>query len=124
MKKLIITIMLVIPVPFFFHFYEYNCYLDRQDPKFLFPVFLFFIIVVGITSKNIKYPLFFCLNFIMIVISLIFGHLYIVDDGGWFKPFGRNGAIIFVSIIYILGQLVIRLFTKQIHANQLDKKNR
>ncbi|WP_197089899.1 hypothetical protein [Bacillus sp. FJAT-27916] len=102
-------ILSLIPVPFLFHLYEYNyCHLKGHDAVFLFPVFLMFIIVVGITSKNIKLPLFFGVNFIMTVISLLFGYFLIADDGSWFKPFGRDFAIIFISVIYILGQLIIR----------------
>lgn len=58
----------------------------------------------------------------MTVISLIFGYYLIVDDGGWFKPFGRDGAIIFISIIYILGQLIVREVSKQVHTNRHRKR--
>ncbi|MGY3189024.1 hypothetical protein [Lysinibacillus sp. TE18511] len=122
MKIFIRSILSLFPVPFLFHYYEYNSHLARQHADFLFPVFLVLIIVVGISSRNIKFPLFFGLNFIMTVISLIFGYFFIVDDGGWFKPFGRDAAIIFVSIIYILGQLIIRLFSKQGHTNSQSNK--
>jgi len=37
-----------------------------------------------------------------------------MDDGSWFKPFGRDFAIIFVSVVYILGQLIIRGISKAI----------
>ena len=108
-------ILSLIPVPFLFHLYEYNyCHLGEHDVVFLFPVFLLFIIVVGVTSRNIKLPLFFVVNFIMIVISLLFGYFFIMDDGSWFKPFGRDFAIIFVSVVYILGQLIIRGISKAI----------
>ena len=102
-------ILSLIPVPFLFHLYEYNyCHLKGHDAVFLFPVFLMFIIVVGITLKNIKLPLFFGVNFIMTVISLLFGYFLIADDGSWYTPFGRDFAIIFISIVYLLGQLLIR----------------
>jgi len=58
----------------------------------------------------------------MTVISLIFGYFFIDDDGGWFKPFGRDAAIVFVSIIYILGQLIIRLFSRLVHTNSRSNK--
>ncbi|WP_197089931.1 hypothetical protein [Bacillus sp. FJAT-27916] len=99
----------LIPVPFLFHYYEYNyCHLGEHDAVYLFPVFLLFIIVVGVTSRNIKLSLFFGVNFIMTGISLLLGYFFIVDDGSWFKPFGRDFAIIFISIVYLLGQLLIR----------------
>ncbi|SCX85619.1 hypothetical protein SAMN02787081_00303 [Lysinibacillus fusiformis] len=122
MKRFIKSILSLFPVPFLFHFYEFNCHLARQQADFLFQVFLVFIIVVGISSRNIKLPLFIGLNFIMTVISLIFGYFFIDDDGGWFKPFGRDAAIVFVSIIYILGQLIIRLFSRLVHTNSRSNK--
>ena len=122
MKRFIIGILSLFPVPFLFHLYEYNSHLARQDAVFLFPVFLLFIIVVGISSRNFKFSLFFGLNIIMSVISLIFGYFFIADDGGWFKPFGRDAAIIFVSIIYILGQLIMRIFSNQDRTNRQSYK--
>ena len=110
-KRFIIIILSLFPVPFLFHLYEYNSHLARQDANLLFPIFLVFIIVVGISSRNIKLPLFFGLNIIMSIISLIFGSFFIVDDGGWFAPFGRDAAIIFISILYVLGQLIIKVFS-------------
>jgi len=122
LKRFIKSILSLFPVPFLFHFYEFNCHLARQQADFLFQVFLVFIIVVGISSRNIKLPLFIGLNFIMTVISLIFGYFFIDDDGGWCKPFGRDAAIVFVSIIYILGQLIIRLFSRLVHTNSRSNK--
>ncbi len=112
MKKFVVSFLSISPVPFFILFFEYNCHLAGKSAKFLIPVFLVFIIVVGISSRNIKFPLFFGLNLMMTVISLLFGSFLLVDDGGWFKPFGRDVAIIFVSIIYILGQFIIRVVSK------------
>ncbi len=50
----------------------------------------------------------------MTVIYLLLGYFFIVDDGSWFKPFGRDFAIIFISIVYMLGQLIIRGTTRGI----------
>ncbi len=118
MKRFIITVLSLLPVPFLFHLYEYNSHLARQDAVFLFPVLLLFIMVVGISSRNIKFPLFLGLNIIMSVISLIFGSFFIFDEGTWFIPFGRDTAIIFVSVIYILGQLIIRMFSNTVYTNR------
>ncbi|WP_462405238.1 hypothetical protein [Gracilibacillus sp. Marseille-QA3620] len=111
--KFIKIILSLIPVPFLFHFYEYNyCHLKGYDSALLFPVFIIFIIVVGVTSRNIKLPLFFGVNFIITVISLLLGYFFIVNDVSWFKPVTRDFAIIFVSVVYILGQLIIRGFIR------------
>ncbi|CAM5701493.1 Group-specific protein OS=Lysinibacillus sphaericus OX=1421 GN=LS41612_21375 PE=4 SV=1 [Lysinibacillus sphaericus] len=114
MKKFIISIMSLFPVPFFFYFYEYHFYLNSEDADFLFPIFIVCIVVIGLLTRKINLPLFFSLNIMMLVISLVLGHFFILDDGSWFKPFGKNGAMIFVSSIYILGQLFIRLLSKQL----------
>ncbi len=113
MKKFIISIMSLFPVPFFFYFYEYHFYLNSEDADFLFPIFIVCIVVIGLLTRKMNLPLFFSLNIMMLVISLVLGHFFILDDGSWFKPFGKNGAMIFVSSIYILGQLFIRLLSKQ-----------
>ena len=57
----------------------------------------------------------------MIVISLIFGY-FLIDDAGWFQPIGRDGAIIFVAIIYILGQLIIREASEVILTDKVKGK--
>lgn len=117
--KFIKVIFALFPVPFLFHLYEYNSHLNRVEAVLLTPAFLFFIIVAGILSRNKRWASFLGANIIMTIISLILGYFYIVDDGSWFKPFGRDVAIIFISIIYILGQLMIRWIHYVI---QYDKK--
>lgn len=105
-------ILSLLPIPFLFHFYEYNSHLENQSPVFLLPAYLFFIIVVGIQLRKVKWFLFFGNSIIMTVISLLLGYLFIIDDGSWFKPFGRDVAIIFTSVIYVFGQLIIRWLSK------------
>ncbi len=120
MKEILKIILQLVPVPFLFHLYEYNCHLTGQDPVLLAPGSLFFIIIVGLlTSKN-KLSMFFGINFIMVVISLILGYVFIADDGSWFKPFGRDAAVIFISIIYIIGQLFVRGFWNLIISSNHD----
>ncbi|MED4552942.1 hypothetical protein RKS58_06735 [Lysinibacillus capsici] len=114
MKRFIQSMLSLFPFPFLFHFYEYNSHLSNQEASFLFPLFLFFIIGVGIVSRNVHLPLFIVLNFLMTALSLMLGHFFIDDDGSWFKPFGRDVAIIFVSFFYVLGQLIIRGIRKGI----------
>lgn len=105
-------IFALLPIPFLFHFYEYNSHLEGQEATLLFPLFLLFIILVGIQLRKLRLSLFLGISIIMTVISLILGHFFIVNDGSWFKPFGRDVAIIFISVIYVLGQLIIRWISK------------
>lgn len=120
MKKMIRISLMLFPVPFLFHFYEYNCHLTGEEAIFLTPGFLFFILIVGLILRNSKFLLFLGVNSIMIVISLILGYFFLIDDGSWFKPVGRDGAIIFISIIYILGQLFVRGFWKMVVTSKND----
>ncbi|WP_198508461.1 hypothetical protein [Bacillus xiapuensis] len=113
-------ILSLLPVPFLFHFYEYNSYLIKQEAVLLFPAFLLFIIVVGIQLRKLKLSLFMGMNILMTIISLMLGYFFIANDGGWFKPFGRDIAIIFISVVYILGQLIIRWISKAVTT---DKEN-
>ena len=117
MRVIQITLALL-PIPFLFHFYEYNSHLEKQEAILLFPTFLLFIIIVGIQLRKVKLPILFGMNIIMTVISLILGYFFIVDDGSWFKPFGRDIAIILTSVIYILGQLIIRWIGKAVSTDK------
>ena len=110
----------LLPIPFLFHFYEYNSHLVKQDAVLLFPVFLFFVIIGGIQLRKVKLSWYFGVNILMTIISLILGYFLIADDGSWFKPFGRDIAIIFISVIYIFGQLIIRGLSNAISS---DKEN-
>jgi len=82
--------------------------------------FFFFIIGVGIVSRNDYLPLFIVINFLMTALSLMLGYFFINDDGSWFKPFGRDVAIIFVSFFYVLGQLIIRGISNGFIGNKND----
>lgn len=101
-------VSLLLPIPFLFHFYEYNSYLEREEATLLFPLFLFFTIMTGVQLRRFRLIPALGINILMVILSLILGYLFIEDDGSWFKPFGRDGAILFIAIIYILGQLIIR----------------
>ncbi len=102
------TLLAILPIPFFFHFYEYHSHLIGKEAELLYQVFLVLILVVGIVTREMTLPFFCWTNIVMIIISLILGYLFIADDRSWFQPFGRDIAILFSSIIYIAGQLIVR----------------
>lgn len=110
--KAIQLVLSLLPIPFLFHLYEYNSHLARQEPFLLAPTFIFMIIVVGLQMRKVKLSLFFAASILMTAFSLVLGNFYIEDDGSWFKPFGRDAAIIFVAGVYIIGQLIIRGISK------------
>ena len=86
----------------------------KQRLVLLFPAFLLFIIIVGIQLRKVKLPLFLGINILTTIISLLLGYFFSADDGSWFKPFGRDVAIIFISVVYILGQLIVRWISKAV----------
>ncbi len=120
--KVIRIIFSLLPIPFLFHYYEYNRHLAKQEAVLLFPGFLLFMIVVGILMRKNKLPLLLTIGMLMTIISLLFGNLFIVDDGSWFKPFGRDVAIIFISIVYILGQSIVRWISRPLSTEKKGKR--
>ncbi|WP_176400107.1 hypothetical protein [Ureibacillus sinduriensis] len=112
--KAIHLVLSLLPIPFLFHLYEFNSHLARQEPFLLAPAFIFVMIVVGLQMRKVKLSLFFPASILMTFFSLALGHFFIEDDGSWFKPFGRNVAIILIAIVYIFGQLFLRGISKMI----------
>ncbi|MEC2872573.1 hypothetical protein ACIQHV_30790 [Bacillus bombysepticus] len=111
--RILWIVIALIPVPFLFHFYEYGQrVIQGKEAPFLGIGLILFIIINGFLSKGIKIRYIFLVNIITGVLSLLLASNFIPDDGSWFKPVGRTGAVIFISIIYIIGQLLIRIISK------------
>ena len=102
------TLLAILPIPFFFHFYEYHSHLLGKEAELLFQVFLVLIFIVGIMTRKMTLSFFFWANVVMIILSLLLGNLFITNDRSWFQPFGRDVAILFISLVYIAGQVVVR----------------
>jgi hypothetical protein len=111
-------IVLLIPVPFLFHYYEYGQHLKHQDAPFLFIGFLFFMFLSVITSKNIKFIPLFILTIIQTLISLYLASRFIENDTYWFKPFDRDKVVLLTSVAYFLGQLIIKAIIKWVKQSQ------
>lgn len=111
MKKLWF-IFCLIPAPFFFHFYEYGQHLKRDEPAFLLVGTLLYVVVTGVLASQVKVRYIVFVNIITAACSYILSIYFIADDGGWFKPFGRDIVIILTAIVSLLGQLFIRLLLK------------
>ena len=110
--KVLRIILPLLPIPFLFHFYEYNSHLAKQEPVFLFPGFLLFIIIVGVMLKEVKLLRILLLGIFMTIFSLLLSYLFISDDGGWFKPFGRDTVVLGTAVIYIIGQIIVRSISR------------
>ncbi|PIC03870.1 hypothetical protein CS060_12750 [Anoxybacillus flavithermus] len=107
-KKALLFTFFLIPVPFIFHFYEYGRYMERKEAPFLLIGFLLAILLGGVIAAKINILLVSLLNGINLVLSLVFAVVFIPDDPGWFTVVGRNGAVIFIWMVYLGGQIVIK----------------
>ncbi|TCL53294.1 hypothetical protein EDD69_101302 [Thermolongibacillus altinsuensis] len=97
-----------VPVPFLFHFYEYGQHSQRKEAPFLMIGFLLAIILAGVAATQVKIILVFLINLITMIFSLFLAASFIPNDPYWFTVVGRNGAVVFIAIIYLIGQLLVR----------------
>ncbi len=107
MKK-IWFIFSLIPVPFFFHWYEYGQHLKGEDAPFLFTGVLVSTLIIGVLSQSVKLKYFIIVNLLMTGLSVILAS-YFLEDNGWYAPATRNFAVILVAIVYLIGQLIVRM---------------
>ena len=110
--KYVYYVVSLIPVAFLFHFYEYGQYLKREPATFLGFAFILYIGITGILSVNYKKRYILLMQTIACSISLLLAHFFIEDNGAWFKPFGRDVAVVFIALVTISGQLLLRSFLK------------
>jgi hypothetical protein len=102
----------LIPSPFLFHYLE--IVLSPRPAILLSGTFLL-VIIAGLLSVKIKFPVIILTNIITILISVFLGTEFITPPNpSWFNPFGRNFAIIATGIVMLIGLLLIRFITKSI----------
>lgn len=104
----------LVPAPFLFHFYEYGQYVKREEASYLLLACIVFISITGILSSTVKIRYVFLINIITAALSLVLAMNLITEDGGWFKPFGRDIVILLTAIPFFLGQLLVRMIAKPI----------
>ncbi|MCR6109938.1 hypothetical protein HXA35_06230 [Bacillus sp. A301a_S52] len=110
-------IFTLIPAPFLFHFYEYG---QHVRPSFLFLGSLLHVVITGVLAVHIKYRYIILINIITGILSLFLAIYLIPDDGGWFKPLGRDLTIIFTAIVFLIGQLLVSFVSKAFSARKDD----
>ena len=109
--KLVNLIILLIPVPFLFHYIETSLFTNGSMLAFL-GTFLF-IVLAGIISVKIKSNYIILISILNNLLSVVLGRMFIISPNqSWFNPFGMNFAIIFTGIIVFMGVLVIQLLVK------------
>lgn len=111
--KVLWLIVSLIPVPFLFHYYEYGQHIKHEEATFLLPGSILYVIVAGLLSGTVKLRYVFLVNTVTGLLSVFLASNFILDDGGWFKPVGRDGAVIFVTFVFFMGQLLVRLFSRR-----------
>lgn len=111
--KILWLIFSLLPASFLFHFYEYGQHIQGEDAPFLFIGSALFVVVTGILSSYIKIAYVILINISAGLFSLLLA-MYSIPDDGWFKPVGRDAAVIITAIVFFLGQLLIRSFSKPV----------
>lgn len=112
--KILWLIISLFPAPFLFHFYEYGQHIKQEEEPYLNSLTLVYVILSGFLSGKIKISYVILINILSCLISILLATYFIANDGSWFKPVGRNGSIIFTAILFLGGQLIIRLFSRAI----------
>ena len=112
--KYVYYIVSLIPVAFLFHFYEYGQYLRKEPATLLGFTWILYIGITGVLSINHKKRYVLLMQIIACGISLLLARFLIEDNDAWFKPFGRDVAVVFIAIVTVSGQLLLRLFLKGI----------
>ena len=110
--KILWLIITLIPAPFFFHYYEYGQHIKREEASFLLVGSILFVVVAGVLAGNVKLRYVYLVNSITALSSVVLASYFIADDGGWFKPVGRDVAVLFGSVVFLIGQLIVRLFSR------------
>ncbi|MEK4538542.1 hypothetical protein NST21_25010 [Peribacillus sp. FSL K6-1552] len=104
-------ILTLIPAPFLFHFFEYGQHIKREEASFLYLGTVIFVIIIGLLSGQIRIRYVILVNVITGLLSMFLA-MYFIPDDGWFKPVGRDVAVIIVAVVFLVGQLIVRSFSR------------
>ncbi|MCK1994944.1 hypothetical protein GW626_01670 [Peribacillus muralis] len=105
-------ILTLIPAPFLYHYYEYGLHIKREEATFLYLGTVIFVIVIGLLSGQIRIRYVILANVITGLLSMFLAMYFIPNDVGWFKPVGREVAVIFVAVVFLVGQLIVSSFSR------------
>lgn len=113
--KVLWFLLSIIPVSFFFVYIEYATRISQVGFFIALFISLIFVGILGFLSKEIKFLYVLLLGMVACVFSLILSSEFIPNDG-YFVIIGRDGYILFVSLMFLLGVVVARfIFQAQIH---------
>ncbi|WP_156936096.1 hypothetical protein [Anoxybacteroides tepidamans] len=98
----------LIPIPFLFHWYEYHQHVVGKEASFLAVGFVLVIVLAGIAATQVNMVVTLLLNGLNLIFSLILASMFLPLDPYWFTVVGRNGAVVWIWIVYVLGQLLVK----------------
>lgn len=104
-------LLTLIPAPFLFHFYGYGQHIKHEEASFLLLGSVIFVIAIGLLSGQIRILYVILINVITGALSMFLA-MYFIPDNGWFKPVGRDVAVIFVAVVFLIGQLIVRSISR------------
>lgn len=110
--KLLWFVLSLMPAAFFFHYYEYGQHVRGEEAPFLLIGCIVFVIVTGFLAGQVQIKSVLLANILAGFLSVVLAMLFIPEDG-WFKPVGRNGAVLFVGCVFLIGQLIVRAISKE-----------
>jgi hypothetical protein len=114
--KLLWFILSLIPIPFLYHFYEYVQHIKglESSPLILVPIFIL-TVVIGVLSNQVEIRYVLWINILTVMMSMLLATNLIIDDGNWLKPEGIDRAVVFASLLCLLGQLSVRFICRCIY---------
>lgn len=118
--RILWLVLSLIPVSFFFHFYENGQHIKGEEAPFLFLSPALSIGAIGLLSASVKIRHVILINILATGLSILLAMYFIPNDSSWFKPLKRDMAVIFVSTLLLIGQLFVRsivIFTIKVITN-------
>ncbi|WP_409291223.1 hypothetical protein [Peribacillus sp. SCS-37] len=106
------VLLTLMPAPFLFHYYEYEQYIKHEEASFLGLGSVLFVLITGLLSGQIRVCYVVLVNGVTLLLSLLLGKYFIPNEGDWFNPVGRDVAIIFVAVVFLAGQFIVRSISR------------
>lgn len=114
--KFIQLAILLIPMPFLFHYFETTQTIYGDALSFI-GTFLY-VIFAGLLLRRNNLYIIVLTSILTMLISVWLGTKFITPPNeSWFNPFGMDFAIIFIGIIILIGVLIVRFVSRAILFN-------
>ncbi|MCM3791170.1 hypothetical protein M3221_22810 [Domibacillus indicus] len=119
--KLLWMLLSIIPVSFFFVYTEYATRTNQAGFFIALLIALMFVGILGFLSKEFRFLSVILLSLVSSILSMILSSKFIPNDGYYFVIVGRDGYILFVSLMFLLGVAVVRfIFHARMHGKTTE----